>query len=227
MLKHTSFFIGSFALVVAVTLGASQSAIPTTPQSEKQAGTKDSAQKSAKPKKGPGLRYGITDAPKKTKAIRLAAYNIQNFFDRVDDPTLSGRWDDMKLTVSDDRAESLAKVIQRLDADVLFLQEVESKEALAWFRDTYLKDMGYAYLESLDAGYYRGVEQSVLSRFPIKNPRVFLDTKLATASDDDNPEEDKSAAPSQGNASNKVPEGQSKFQRSPLAVEIDSQMDTY
>ncbi len=221
MLKHTSFFIGSFALVVSITLGASQSANPTTTQSAKQTDTKDSGQKSAKPKQGPGLRYGIADAPKKTKAIRLAAYNIQNFFDRVDDPTLSGEWDDMKLTVLDDRAESLAKVIHRLNADVLFLEEVESKEALAWFRDTYLKDMGYVYLESLDAGYYRGVEQSVLSRFPIKNPRVFLDTKLATASDDDNPEEDKSAAPSQGNASNKVPEDQSKFQRSPLAVEIE------
>ena len=225
MLKHTSFFIGSFALVVAITLGASQSAnptanptaTPTTPQSD----TQDSSQKSAKPKRGPGLRYGIADAPKKTKAIRLAAYNIQNFFDRVDDPKLSGEWDDMKLAITDDRAEALAKVIHRLDADVLFLEEVESKEALTWFRDTYLKDMGYVYLESLDAGYYRGVEQSVLSRFPTKNPRVFLDTKLSTASADDNPEDSKPTAGSQEDASNKVPEDKTKFQRSPLAVDIE------
>ena len=130
MLKHTSFFIGSFALVVAITLGASQSANPTATPTAPQSDTQDSSQKSAKPKRGPGLRYGIADAPKKTKAIRLAAYNIQNFFDRVDDPKLSGEWDDMKLAITDDRAEALAKVIHQLDADVLFLEEVESKEAL-------------------------------------------------------------------------------------------------
>ncbi len=212
MLKHTSFFIGSFSLALAIALGATQSATQSPTQSD----TKNSSQKSAKPKRGPGLRYGLADAPKKTKAIRLAAYNIQNFFDHVDDPNLSGEWDDMKLVVTDDRAEALAKVIRRLDADVLFLEEVESKEALTWFRDTYLKDMGYTYLESLDAGYYRGVEQSVLSRFPTKNARVFLDAKLSTGSDDAEP-----AQASKEDASNKVPEDKTKFQRSPLAVDIE------
>ncbi len=212
MLKHTSFFIGSFSLALAIALGATQSATQSPTQSD----TKNSSQKSAKPKRGPGLRYGLADAPKKTKAIRLAAYNIQNFFDHVDDPNLSGEWDDMKLVVTDDRAEALAKVIRRLDADVLFLEEVESKEALTWFRDTYLKDMGYTYLESLDAGYYRGVEQSVLSRFPTKNARVFLDAKLSTGSEDAEP-----AQASKEDASNKVPEDKTKFQRSPLAVDIE------
>ncbi len=72
MLKHTSFFIGSFALVVAITLGASQSANPAATPTAPQSDTKDSSQKSAKPKRGPGLRYGIADAPKEPKAIRLA-----------------------------------------------------------------------------------------------------------------------------------------------------------
>ena len=81
--------------------------------------------------------------------------------------------------------------------------------------------MGYVYLESLDAGYYRGVEQSVLSRFPTKNARVFLDAKLSTGSGDAQPEQAKPAEASKEDASNKVPEDKSKFQRSPLAVDIE------
>ena len=91
--------------------------------------------------------------------------------------------------------------------------------------------MGYVYLESLDAGYYRGIEQSVLSRFPTKNPRVFLDTKLSTASNDAEPaaakpaEAAKEDAPKENapkeDAPSKVPDDKTKFQRSPLAVDIE------
>ncbi len=240
MLKHQTFYAGSLALVLAVALGASQSAtqpaatqpVATQPVATKPAAkqtqsdskstdTKAATTKSAKPKRGPGLRYGLADAPTKTRAIRLATYNAQNLFDHVDDPKLTGEWDDLKLAITDDRAEALAKVIHRLDADVLFLEEIESKEALTWFRDTYLKDMGYVYLESLDAGYYRGVEQSVLSRFPTKNPRVFLDAKLATASDDAAPTETAKDDSAKDESASKIPEDKSKFQRSPLAVDIE------
>ncbi len=193
------------ALGLCVPVAHSQDAAPST---------------TAKEKRGPGLRYGIADAPKKSRAIRLAAYNLQNLFDRVDDPTLDNKWEEVALQVSEDRAQALSKAIRRLDADVLFLEEIESKEALTWFRDTYLKDMGYVHLESLDAGYYRGVEQSVLSRYPIKNARVFLDTKLATSAKQDAAATDKKA-PASGDSSSSAPEDSSKFQRSPLAVDIE------
>ena len=247
MNKLSRIVLVALALIVTVGFGASQvrSQVATQPASHASSqassqvaskptqstprGDADSGSaKSPKAKRGPGLRYGIADAPKKTRAIRLAAYNVQNLCDHVDDPNLSGEWDDMKLAVTEDRAQALAKVIRRLDADVLFLQEVESQEALTWFRDTYIKDMGYTYLASLDAGYYRGIEQSVLSRFPIKNARVFLDAKLGTAggselsADDTKELQNKpDAAVTPAPAQDKAPEDATKFQRSPLAVDIE------
>ena len=117
---------------------------------------------------GPGHRYGCTEAPRRTPgALRIGSYNVLNYFDEVDDPELSGEWDDKDLASSTNQLKALAKSIRDLDADVLALQEVESREALIRFRDTYLQGMGYDHVASLDAGYYRGVEQSVLSRVPI------------------------------------------------------------
>lgn len=172
-------------------------------------------EQSKKAQRGPGLRFGIAQPPAKTPgAVRIACYNLQNLMDHTDDPSLAGEWDDMKLAVSDDRAKALAKVIKQLDADVLLLEEIESKEALTWFRDTYLKDLGYTHLESLDAGYYRGVEQSILSRFPLSNPRVFLDAKLSTKGQSS--EESKEQVDG-----SKAPDDATKFQRSPLAVDVD------
>ncbi len=237
MNKLSRIVLVALALVITVGFGASQVASQTASQAASQAASKPAqstpqgdadsgSAKSPKAKRGPGLRYGIADAPKKTRAIRLAAYNVQNLCDHVDDPNLSGEWDDMKLAVTEDRAQALAKVIRRLDADVLFLQEVESQEALTWFRDTYIKDMGYTYLASLDAGYYRGIEQSVLSRFPIKNARVFLDAKLGTAggsepSADDTKELQNKPDAAVTPAQDKAPKDETKFQRSPLAVDVE------
>ena len=172
----------------------------------------------ANAKRPAGPRFGVATAPKKAEgAVRLAAYNAMNLFDHVDDPSLSAEWDDMTLAVTDDRAKGLAEAIHRLDADILVLEEIESKDALKWFRDTYLADMGYDHLESLDAGYYRGVEQSVLSRFPLKNPRVFLDARL----DGNTESKESKAAEGTKDASASAPQDPTKFQRSPLAVEVD------
>ena len=116
----------------------------------------------------PGHRYGLRSAPDAAKdSIRIGSYNVLNYFDEVDDPALSGRWDDADLASRPGQLVALAKAIRELDADVLALQEVESLEALLRFRDEHLADMGYLHVASLDAGYYRGVEQSILSRVPI------------------------------------------------------------
>ena len=58
------------------------------------------------------------------------------------------------------------------------VQEVESLEALTWFRDNYLADMGYDHIASEDVGYYRGVEQSLLSRFPIRDVKTWTNANL-------------------------------------------------
>jgi len=121
-----------------------------------------------------GVWYGVeSPRPKREFAVRLATYNVENLFDGDDDPSLSGEHDDLAEQTSGLRLKALSAVIRNLNADVLCLQEVESQKCLKWFRDTYLADLGYEHIASIDAMYYRGVEQSILSRFPITSARVF------------------------------------------------------
>ncbi len=175
--------------------------------------------KSKKPKREAGLIFGIAKAPAKAPGtIRLGAYNIENFFDGVDDPNLSGEYDDINMQTSEDRCKSLAKAIHDLDADVLGLEEVEGEDALRWFRDTYLKDMGYEYLASKEVGYYRGVEQSLLSRFPIKDVQVWTSEDLTPMEKYIPKDADKRKKDGWGDDP-KVKEPL-KFQRSPLKVTI-------
>lgn len=113
-------------------------------------------------------RFGIAEPrPKAEGTVRLATYNVENLFDDADDPALSGRYEDAGETKPEHERRAIAETIRRIDADVLALQEVESEEALRWFLDEHLSDMGYEHVISIDAGDERGIEQAVLSRYPI------------------------------------------------------------
>ena len=142
-------------------------------------------------------RFGLTEAmPRIEGTIRLGSYNMLNFFDDEinHNPVLEPRSKDTSYELSDiigpdgkqiphtsdERRKELAKVIIELDADILALQEIEGRDALVWFNETYLQGMGYDYVISEDAGYYRGVEQSVLSRFPVTEFRTWTNADLTT-----------------------------------------------
>ncbi|MDP7004935.1 MAG: endonuclease/exonuclease/phosphatase family protein [Phycisphaerales bacterium] len=129
----------------------------------------------------PHHKFGLTEAmPRIDGTIRVASYNMLNFFDQVNDPLLEGKYDDYGDNpgpTSLERCEELAKVIRKLDADILALQEVESLDALEWFNEKFLPNMGYQ-CYSEDVGYYRGIEQSVLTRFPIKETLTWKDADL-------------------------------------------------
>lgn len=115
-------------------------------------------------------RYGVKQPPARVAGeVRIATYNLENLFDEQDDPNLKDRYEDKTMTKPKAHCEALAKAIRTVNADILAVQEIESKEALLWFRDTWLKDMGYQYVSAIDAGDERGIEQGVLSRFPITN----------------------------------------------------------
>jgi len=119
-------------------------------------------------------KFGLAaPRPRAEGTVRIACYNVLNLFDHVDDPRLSGEQDDMLEPTSAERCRALADVIRAVDADLIGLEEVESKEALVAFRDEYLKDMGYRHVVSEDVGYYRGVECSLLSRFPVDDVRIW------------------------------------------------------
>lgn len=161
----------------------------------------------------PDHRYGLTEAmPRIEGTVRIGSYNMLNFFDQVDDPSLQGDYDDFGDNpgpTSVARCEELAKVIRELDADVLALQEVESQEALTWFTNEYLPDMGYKFVVSEEVGYYRGIEQSVLSRFPITKVRTWPDADLTKIK-------------RIGGGWSEIPSNTSEiaFQRSPLCVTV-------
>jgi endonuclease/exonuclease/phosphatase family metal-dependent hydrolase len=156
-------------------------------------------------------RFGLSKPlPRTPGAIRIASYNVLNLFDDKDDPQLQGEFDDIKFTTRDERCRKLAEAIRAIDADIIALAEVESLEALTWFRDTYLRDSGYKFLASQDVGYYRGVECSVMSRFKITQTKVWLNESL-------------DGVKRHGIGWDPVPQGERlTFQRSPLMVEIEA-----
>ena len=129
---------------------------------------------------GGGGRYGLPEPlARPPGTIRLVTYNLLNLFDHDDDPDLEGDHDDGKLAVSHERGLKLAEAIRAVDADVIALEEVESLEALRWFRDSYLPKAGYVHLASHDVGDLRGIECSVMSRFEITAQKIWTRTSLA------------------------------------------------
>jgi endonuclease/exonuclease/phosphatase family metal-dependent hydrolase len=169
----------------------------------------------------PSPRLGLAEAPEKADgAIRLAAYNILNLFDAVDNPALEGRFDDMHSSREGLRSKpesqlrAVAEAIRRLDADVIGLQEIESFDALEAFNAVYLADLGYEYVVSIDVGQERGIEQAVLSRFPIREARVWPNMPLGGV----HPER-------YGNSENWYAGEPITYRRSPLFVRVEVPSD--
>ena len=215
------------ALLVSVAASVQGAAPPAQPASRvprvaPQSGAPTQSAKSTNGKevRPAGVWYGAPKArAKDAGAIRIAAYNVENLFDPMDDPLLSGEYDDRDEVTSPARLKALAAAIHELDADVLCLEEVESKTAIEWFRDNYLSDMGYRFVASEEVGYYRGVEQSVLSRIPIEGVKIWSAERI---------DDMQAAMTSERAASLKgtwaMPESGAKpvthFQRSPLMVDL-------
>ena len=66
-------------------------------------------------------RFGLTEPmPRPDGTIRVATYNMLNFFDQKNDRSLEGEYDDFGDNpgpTSSARCEELAKVIRAIDAD--------------------------------------------------------------------------------------------------------------
>ncbi|MEM9063860.1 MAG: endonuclease/exonuclease/phosphatase family protein [Planctomycetota bacterium] len=154
--------------LMAAVFGCAEESPSTGPQAGTASGPPAETEQSPESAPGDYRRFGIAEPkPKVDGAIRVVSYNVLNLFDDVDDPTLSGRQEDIDDTKPEAHARAVAETIRRIDPDILCLQEVENEAALRAFVDAYLADMGYDHILSLDAGDARGIEQSVLSRFPI------------------------------------------------------------
>ncbi len=169
---------GAVQAPVEAIVGAAtgDAAAARAPQSRPVEAAPEQASAPATPARSEGVRLHGVAAPvaKPAGALRLATYNLENLFDPLKPGTPAGKARDdagegeaHPVKPAEER-RALAAAIRAIDADILAVQEIESLETLTRFRDEHLSDLGYAHIASLDAGDRRGIEQSVLSRYPIK-----------------------------------------------------------
>jgi len=156
-------------------------------------------------------KFGSESAPATHKgSFRLTTYNIENLFDANDDPSLTGRDDDADGTKPEHELVATAMAIHAIDADIICFQEIESEQAILEYRDNYLSDMGYDHVVSIDAGNSRGIENAVLSRYPISSYKNWPNKELGGI----HPEK-------YGTSKNWYAGEPIAFRRSPLMVDIE------
>jgi endonuclease/exonuclease/phosphatase family metal-dependent hydrolase len=107
-----------------------------------------------------------------TSTFRIASYNVKNLFDDVDDPNKDDEGTPAKPAVEQ---RALAAVIDRSDADVLALQEVENLEILTEFRDKHGLAEEYPHLVLVEGNDKRGIDVALMSRHPITNVKTHKD----------------------------------------------------
>ena len=110
------------------------------------------------------------------KTFKVVSYNVENLFDLIKEgteymeyiPNGSYGWTE---NIANIKYTNIAKVIKDLGADVVALQEVESKKALI-FLNNKLKDFNvyYPYIEITDSK-ATPVKCAILSKFPIVNKK--------------------------------------------------------
>ena len=101
--------------------------------------------------------------PRLTKQVRIATFNIRNLFDGHDNPYYS---DETTRPKPRQEMEKLAATIQDINADVVSLQEVESRGYLERFNTVFLPDMGYEVVH-YSGNDLRSSGLAVLTRIPV------------------------------------------------------------
>lgn len=101
-----------------------------------------------------------------TQKLKVAAYNIENAFDKYDDPYTRDEGTDVKLRWEYER---IAGALKAIDADVVSFEEVENEQVLKALVDEYLPDMGYKYVAVPLSNDERGIKLGIISRLPIES----------------------------------------------------------
>ena len=106
--------------------------------------------------------------------VVLATYNLYNLFDLVDDPRIDedeftprpGVWDAAKLA---ERLRLMSEVFEHIDADIVVVNEIETREILEQLRDAITAHGGpeYPYIAHAVGTGGRGIDVGLLSRFRV------------------------------------------------------------
>ncbi len=128
---------------------------------------------------------GETDprAPAREDEIVVATYNVEALFDCEKDhekedhdwlPHGHYAWTEEKLTA---KLRNIGRVLREINAgrgpDILALNEVENRGIVTRLRDEVLGDLGYDVVVHLDTDCAYGLDNAILSRFPlVGEPRL-------------------------------------------------------
>jgi endonuclease/exonuclease/phosphatase family metal-dependent hydrolase len=117
----------------------------------------------------PARPTGVVTTP---AVLRIATYNVENLFDRYDDPYTADSSEDKGTTPKPARAlYALAKMIKAVNADILALEEVENRGFLEEFNTAYLDGMGYHNIVLIESNNShrngRGIDVALLARVPV------------------------------------------------------------
>jgi endonuclease/exonuclease/phosphatase family metal-dependent hydrolase len=96
--------------------------------------------------------------------LAFATYNVLNLFDDLDDPYHS---DETTPAKQRQELERLADSLIALDADVVAMQEVESREYLQRFLQAFLPNKAYPHVVHFEGNDMRGIDVCLISRIPI------------------------------------------------------------
>src|SRR5574341_2474977 len=113
--------------------------------------------------------------------MRLATFNCENLFARYKfrsnfDPTEADDFtiNDLAFDIYDETEKQItARAIREVNADVIALQEVESRPVLDRFNSSYLGGMRYRHRILVDSHDPRSIDVAILSRFPIVSVRSY------------------------------------------------------
>ena len=105
--------------------------------------------------------------------LRISSYNIRNLFDGIQNP---GKEPEKAKPEKELQALSLA--MHEINADIIGLQEIESKEVLTAFRDRFLGDMGYREVVLVDGNDQRGIDVALMSRYPVTAVKSHKDVRF-------------------------------------------------
>lgn len=108
--------------------------------------------------------HAKTPPPTTHGQVTVATFNVLNLFDDVDDPYHA---DESTPAKPRKELEAIAQAIMRTNADVIALQEVETRGYLRRFVDVFLPDQGYEHVILVEGNDGRGIDVALLSRFPV------------------------------------------------------------
>ncbi len=101
---------------------------------------------------------------KRPRHLTVMAYNVNNMYDVFDDPYTN----DEGTRVKPRREyEQIANLIEKVDADVIALSEVENEGVLKAMVYEVMPDAGYDYIAVMPTNSTRGGNLGVVSRLPI------------------------------------------------------------